>query len=90
MCVRTDLVKVPDPDRDLAVVPDDVLYGGLGAVHQSVGDPLGQGHHSLTLLLDSEVEDNWLDCDALEKVSVKQLSTLLNVSIGLTCTNTVQ
>ena len=41
MCVRTDLVKVPDPDRDLAVVPDDVLYGGLGAVHQSVGDPLG-------------------------------------------------
>ena len=72
MCVRTDLVKVPDPYRDLAVVPDDVLDGGLGAVHQSVGDPLGQGHHSLTLLLDSEVEDNWLDCDALEKVSVKQ------------------
>ena len=38
MCALTDLVEVPDPDRDLAVVPDDVLermpeVGGLVMVN---------------------------------------------------------
>ena len=64
------LVEIPDPDRNLAVVSDDILDGGLSAVHQPVGDPLGQGLHCLTLLLDSKVEDNRLNCDTLKFILI--------------------
>ena len=63
----TYFIPVSESDRDLAVVSQDVLHRGLGAVHQSVGDPLRQAGLSLGLLLHSEVENHGLDGDALHE-----------------------
>ena len=63
--IVTHFIEISKSYRNLAVVSQNVLDGCLGAVHHSVGDPLSQTRLRLSLLLDPEVEDDWLDGDAL-------------------------
>ena len=74
--IRTDFIEVSKSHWNLAVVSQNVLDGCLGAVHHSVGDPLSQTRLRLSLLLDPEVEDDWLDGDALMKS--EQLLIIVN------------
>ena len=74
--IRTDFIEVSKSYWNLAVVAQNVLDGCLGAVHHSVGDSLSQTRLRLSLLLDPEVEDDWLDGDAL--VESEQLLIIVN------------
>ena len=73
---RTDFIEVSKSYWNLAVVAQNVLDGCLGAVHHSVGDSLSQTRLRLSLLLDPEVEDDWLDGDALAES--EQLLIIVN------------
>ena len=74
--IETHFIEISKSDWNLAVVPQNVLDGCLGAVHHSVGDSLSQTRLRLSLLLDPEVEDDWLDGDAL--VESEQLLIIVN------------
>ena len=63
--IKTDFIEISKSYWNLAVVTQNVLYGGLGAVHHSVCDSLSQTGLRLSLLLHPEEEDDWLDGDAL-------------------------
>ena len=65
--IKTDFIEISKSYWNLAVVTQNVLYGGLGAVHHSVCDSLSQTGLRLSLLLHPEVEDDGLDGDALEE-----------------------
>ena len=63
--IKTDFIEISKSYWNLAVVTQNVLYGGLSAVHHSVCDSLSQTGLRLSLLLHPEEEDDWLDGDAL-------------------------
>ena len=63
------LIPISKPDWNFAVVSQDVFNGSLGPVHHPVGYSLRQTRLRLGLLLDPEVEHDWLDGDALDEDS---------------------
>ena len=67
----------------LTVVPQNVLDGSLGTVHDPVGDPLSQARLGFGLLLDSEEEDDRLDGDTLNITNGPPVDDKLGQTVDL-------